>query len=361
MRTFTGMLALAASFAICGQAGAEVFFEDDVMQLSGSGVRTSRTCILALKPVAVLGGENAPRLALTLSGQSRMVLGLSNSRQYRTPALVQGNVRKPFLGVDITSPEDLRTYDAAKALRSKRPFFVTARLESGAYVSSRYERLDLDVMLGKIEEHCPFDAENLMLDVSSRERRERSLSVSPSELTSIRWALNKRYGFSSSEPEWRSSLTQTERGYLKRYAADNGMPLTQYLTSDIARRLISEGQSVARLAAPPPPPPPPPPKYYNAVAAGTWLDRGKARVATGYSGLRSSSWEAEESAVEACRNASGRNCRSTGSWDSGCIYITVGSKRSQVGWVARTTVDETLRDCRAKGYTCKPPIGGCVD
>jgi hypothetical protein len=121
---------------------------------------------------------------------------------------------------------------------------VTAlRQDTGKYVSSRYEGVNFAAVLTTIERECPFDVESLMADLSDRERAERSLSISQSDLTLIRWALNKRYGGNSNEPVLRSTLSQTERTYLKRYAADNGLPLSQYLTPTITRKLVSEGNS----------------------------------------------------------------------------------------------------------------------
>jgi hypothetical protein len=126
---------------------------------------------------------------------------------------------------------------------------VTAqRNDTGKLVSSRYERLDFDAILRRIEAHCPFDAEALMSDTFDRERAERALMLSPADLKRIRWALNKRMTGSSSEPEARPALSPAERSYLKRYAAENGLPPSQYLTADVSRKLTPEGAELERLA-----------------------------------------------------------------------------------------------------------------
>jgi hypothetical protein len=51
-------------------------------------------------------------------------------------------------------------------------------------------------------------------------------------------------------------LSQQERNYLKRYASDNGLPLSQYLTAETAHKLTGEGQLIANFAIPPPKPTP---------------------------------------------------------------------------------------------------------
>jgi hypothetical protein len=98
---------------------------------------------------------------------------------------------------------------------------LAKRTGAGGYVSSRYERIDFDTILMKIEAACPFDAESLMTDLRPRQRAERALSLPEPDLNLIRWALLKRYDSKTSlsvAPDARSELSSTERGYLKRYA-----------------------------------------------------------------------------------------------------------------------------------------------
>src|SRR5205085_10090124 len=83
-------------------------------------------------------------------------------------------------------------------------------------------------------------------DISSRARSEQALSIAQSELTLIQWALNKKYAGISSEPEPRTTLSTSERKFLKRYAAENGLPLSQYLNAEVGKRLILEGQGLLR-------------------------------------------------------------------------------------------------------------------
>jgi hypothetical protein len=58
-------------------------------------------------------------------------------------------------------------------------------------------------------------------------------------------SLIKRYGGSSSEQESRLTLSESERSYLRRYTADNGLPISQYLTATTAQQLLAEGRLIA--------------------------------------------------------------------------------------------------------------------
>lgn len=120
----------------------------------------------------------------------------------------------------------------------------------------------------------------------------------------------------------------------------------------------------SHAAAPPPPPPPPPPpaeKQWNAIASSVWRVHGRVHVAIGYSGTRSTEEDARNSAVQACRDAGGATCKSTGAWDYGCVYITTGHTVNRAGWASGNTSEAALQRCRGNGFTCKQPIGGCVE
>jgi hypothetical protein len=108
-------------------------------------------------------------------------------------------------------------------------------------------------------------------------------------------------------------------------------------------------------------PPASPPERWNSVASAIWRVRGRVRVAIGYSGTRSSSEDARSSAIDACKNAGGSGCKALGAWNSGCVYITTGHATSRAGWASGATIDAALKKCRGDGFTCKTPIGGCVD
>jgi len=101
-------------------------------------------------------------------------------------------------------------------------------------------------------------------------------------------------------------------------------------------------------------------QLWNSVAAGITKIRGNPHVAIGYSGLRTSEEAARESGLSACRE-SGGNCKAVGAWNEGCVYIVTGSSQRGAGWSSAPTSEEATRKCRASGYTCKVPIGGCVD
>lgn len=354
---FVGMIACAATAMFASGAGAEVFLSDAKLEISGSGPRSSRSCMIAFVPTQTHGGSQAPRLTFVTDGMDRLSFGVENEAQFANPVFVQNNARVAFR-TDKASTRQFLTSEMGKMFRSQQLFFVTAkRSDSSKYVSSRYDNLDFDALLAAIEKHCPFDAESMMSDaaISARERAEQALRLSDSDLKMIRWALSKRYSGSSAEPELRSSLSGVERNYLKQYAAANGFPASLYLTGDLANRLRSEGSTLAALA-----PPPKPVERWNSVAGAVWKVRGRVRVAIGYSGIVSSESEAKTIALAQCRSAGGPNCKATGAWSSGCVYITVGSNTRGAGWNSSADYDETLRKCRANGYNCKPPIGGCI-
>jgi hypothetical protein len=265
---------------------------------------------------------------------------------------------------DSVSNDQFRNFDLAKALQSGRPFFITGQMTGGRYVSSRYEGIRFDQILARIEANCPFDAESLMADLSSRQRAESALFMPASRLKAIRWALNKIVGGLPGEPDYAATLTPVERNYLKKYAATRGLPISQYLTQETAQRLSAEGEDIVRQAnipPPAPPPPPTPPERWNAVAAGISRIRGGvAHVAIGYSGLRSSAEEAKRSAQNACSER-GSNCKVGGAWNAGCVYITTGVRGSSVKWASADTLDGAVARCRQGGYGCNAPIGGCVN
>jgi tetratricopeptide (TPR) repeat protein len=116
-----------------------------------------------------------------------------------------------------------------------------------------------------------------------------------------------------------------------------------------------------RPAPAPPAPPAPPPKPWNAIASSLWKVKGRVHVAIGYSGTRPTEEEARESAVDACKDAGGTTCKSTGAWNFGCVYITTGSATRRAGWASGNSLDAALAKCRDDGFTCKQPIGGCVE
>jgi uncharacterized protein DUF4189 len=107
--------------------------------------------------------------------------------------------------------------------------------------------------------------------------------------------------------------------------------------------------------------PTPPPARWNSIASAIWHVRGRVRVAIGYSGANSSAEAARSGAIDACVKAGGSGCKALGAWSSGCVYITTGHAASRAGWASGATSEAALKKCRGDGFTCKPPIGGCVD
>lgn len=234
---------------------AEVLFNDSTVTVSAaSNGGTSRTCTVRLKPVTALGGSLAPRLILETSDPSLLSFGVENPGWYSNVVVVQNGTRVPVAGTDLADVDKFRKSSLAAALRSQGTFFITAkRMGAPGYVSSRYERVDFDVILAKVESGCLFDAESLMTDLRPRLLAERALSIPNPDLTLIRWALLKRYDRKyeslAVEPDARSELSSAERGYLKRYAGTNGLTPSKYITAETAALLLAEGRDVAAKAA----------------------------------------------------------------------------------------------------------------
>ena len=88
---------------------------------------------------------------------------------------------------------------------------------------------------------------------------------------------------------------------------------------------------------------------------------GRVHVAIGYSGIQPTEEEARDSAIQACKDAGGTTCKSKGAWNYGCVYITTGSAVNRAGWASGDSADAATKRCRGDGFTCKKPIGGCVD
>jgi uncharacterized protein DUF4189 len=107
--------------------------------------------------------------------------------------------------------------------------------------------------------------------------------------------------------------------------------------------------------------PAPPADRWNSVASAIWHVRGRVRVAIGYSGARASADDAKSIAINACKDAGGSGCKALGAWNSGCVYITTGHTGTRAGWASGATSEAATAKCRGNGFTCKTPIGGCVD
>jgi Protein of unknown function (DUF1036) len=269
---FAGALLLAAHLP--GIAHAQVY-SDATLELSATGSAGARSCTAILKPKQTLG--DAPRLVLTTGWLAELSFGIVGGEQLQNVVIVQNNLRRPFAAATKIASERFLATDIGKALRSGQLFFITAK-RNDKFVSARYEGIDFDGVLQKIEQHCPFDAESLMRDTSAREQRERSLSLSAIDLKRIRWALNKKYSNSCAEPDTRFLLSPNDRGYLRRYTAESGLPVSRYLTSDSAQRLSAAGAATEReckpaATAPPPSTPAAPPPATTSDSRGYFTFR----------------------------------------------------------------------------------------
>jgi hypothetical protein len=128
-------------------------------------------------------------------------------------------------------------------------------------------------------------------------------------------------------------------------------------------RLPSDQSEPAPAPSPPPheTQPTPPSERWNSVASAIWRVRGRVHVAIGYSGTSSSAEAARSNALDACVKAGGSGCKALGAWSAGCVYITTGHAVNRAGWASGATTEVAMKKCRGDGFTCKPPIGGCVD
>ncbi|HTV36203.1 MAG TPA: DUF4189 domain-containing protein [Xanthobacteraceae bacterium] len=97
------------------------------------------------------------------------------------------------------------------------------------------------------------------------------------------------------------------------------------------------------------------------MAASLYRVQGRAHVAIGYSGTQPTEDEAKDAAIQACKDAGGRTCKAAGAWNYGCIYITTGHTADRAGWASGETADAATKRCRSDGFTCKQPIGGCIN
>ena len=332
------LLGVVLGFALAGTARAVTLFSNSAVEIAGTGSGKDRVCTVTMKPSSRLGDDQAPQLVLTTVGRSTLSMSIDKSSDFSNVVMLQNNVRTPLTGEQRTTGDSFRSSLIGKALRSKRPFFLTGqRRDSDRYTSSRYESVDFDSILGSIEANCPFDAESFMENISSREQAERLLFLSSDDLKSIRWALSKRYGGNSSEPSVSYSLSPTDRNYLKSYAADNGYRVSQYLTAETARRLTVEGQQIARDSRPAPQPTPTPtpapswtPTYVSKTFQLKVCNQSGYKVSVALSGHRDpdeTTWR-----VEGWWTVNARDCQNiTSNYLKGRIYLfakTYGSDRT---------------------------------
>lgn len=102
-------------------------------------------------------------------------------------------------------------------------------------------------------------------------------------------------------------------------------------------------------------------RKWGAVAAALWRRRGVVQVAIGSAVRYQTEAEARAAAIRSCRGKRRINCKVRTTWNRGCGYIVTGRNSGGAGWVVGTSQADAQRKCRAKGYRCKRPIGGCVN
>ena len=127
--------------------------------------------------------------------------------------------------------------------------------------------------------------------------------------------------------------------------------------------IAKDPPAVAAPAAPPATPPPAtaPPARWGALAGVVWRHRGVVQVAVGSAIRFESKSAAVAEALRQCRRQARRRCKIATTWNIGCGYIITGRNRRGAGWVVGKTRAAAQKRCRAKGYRCKRPIGGCVN
>lgn len=109
------------------------------------------------------------------------------------------------------------------------------------------------------------------------------------------------------------------------------------------------------------PAPRPQTRKWGAVAAALWRRRGVVQVAIGSAVRYQTEAEARAAAIRSCRGKRRINCKVRTTWNRGCGYIVTGRHSGGAGWVVGQSEADARRKCRAKGYRCKRPIGGCVN
>lgn len=70
--------------------------------------------------------------------------------------------------------------------------------------------------------------------------------------------------------------------------------------------------------------------------------------------------DAVRGALTQCIRGGGNQCAIVATVVQGCLYATIGSKQSLVKWQAGITTQDAYLRCTQNGFTCKPPIGGCL-
>ena len=248
------LLLFGGGIALALHISANADLTEPDVQVGSSTIYAMRECTATLAPSQTLGDDEAPRLIIVTSGRNSIQVELRGKSPLEEPTLVQSNVRSSFEFATDGSIDAFRRSTVGQAIMSGRVFFITVQLSDGTYVSSRYEAIAFDSVLARIQASCPFEAEMLMSNLDSQRAAERALNLSSDDLTMIRWDLLRKYEYQQEKPSETFSLSDQDREYLKRYALQNGLPVSSYLTSTTAKRLLGE----AALLTPPPPPPPPP-------------------------------------------------------------------------------------------------------
>lgn len=101
----------------------------------------------------------------------------------------------------------------------------------------------------------------------------------------------------------------------------------------------------------------------NPVWHAIAIANGPGWVAYGYSGLKSTEYQARESALEFCREKTKKDrCKvSTRNISTdGCMFIVSGNSRRGIMWQIGPDREELRDSCKSSGYNCKEPVGGCI-
>jgi hypothetical protein len=99
--------------------------------------------------------------------------------------------------------------------------------------------------------------------------------------------------------------------------------------------------------------------YWNAFAS--YLHAGKgARVYIGYSGIQTSAEDATNAALRDCKARSGKTCKATKAFASGCYFATWGSTKTHIFSQYGASKAQVLQKCRQSGTCSNEVLGGCL-
>lgn len=205
------------------------------------------TCTTALLPDKV-AGSFGPQLVFKsslVSGSQKMEITLALDTPAVSVEIVAANKRTPFKSHEISSTISLLKSTVWSVItashKAKEPFFITALLPSGEYVSSRYQNLAPEGIIGLLMAQCNYQAAGLFPKSEQILKNEETvLNLSVSQIKHIRWVLARNIRKSTRAPSGNKSFTKADRDAIVLYAKVKRKPASGYLTSQLSRMLLNE-------------------------------------------------------------------------------------------------------------------------